>query len=152
MHGREVFFMTGPIIWMTAVLIWYVFGIFNVFWGNVRTHMTMMCVGIGGDVLLTLYLEIGRGVIEKLFGLHAQPFLGNRVLLYAVHVPVAVLLLICYPLVIRSGYKLWHCTGMDFRERKRRHMALGMVTTGLYLASYLSAPGFIIERALASWF
>jgi len=129
----------SPIVFMICVGVGYVIAVLFAIYHKPRLHMWLMTLCMVSDFSLTCYLEITRGVCDHLFG-EAVPFEGNRMLLFAGHIPVAIALYIFYILSIWSGVK----------ARRQRHRWIGYVTLALYVGSFLTAPGCVVE-VLINW-
>jgi len=139
--------MSGPILWMVGVGFLYVMGLSMVFRSpKLRgRHMAFMSVAVAADIGLTLWLELNRGVFDQAFG--DAGFEHNRTLLFFFHIPFAVLLILCYLFMVPSGVMLAR------RKGKRSfwapwHKRIGYLALSFYGASFLTAPGFLIDRAV----
>ena len=134
--------MSGAVVWMTVVLVVYLIGIYN--WRRPWLHRRLMISGIVADLGLTLYLEVFRGVIgQSISGEHQI----NKSLL-AVHVTISVLLLLSYGFVWWSARRYRKAPKSERSLLFRRHRRLGFTALTLYLGSYVTAPGWIVERLL----
>lgn len=141
--------MSGPIVYMTVVGVIYWIGVAQIRSGNWKAHRALMWLGFSMDMLLTLYLEVAKNVIEKSAGKSAEPFTGNGYLL-GIHVSFAVLLLIAYGFSLylgTKGMKTGH-TSYSKQVVRGRHRVLGYIALALYVLSYLTAPGWLIEMAI----
>ncbi|MCB9030022.1 MAG: hypothetical protein H6619_03150 [Deltaproteobacteria bacterium] len=134
--------MTGPTIFMSCVLIVYLIGIS--YRDRPRIHWKIMVLGMCADIGLTLWLELSRGAIRQAAGV--MEFEHSKELLFRVHIPIAVGLFLCYFFVSRSGYKLMKGRFDDPQKARQRHRAIGIMTLGCYVGSFLTAPGFLIEQ------
>lgn len=112
-------------------------------------HIVFMVLGMVTDVVLTLYLEMARGAVETAVG-GASGFVGNRILLLYVHVPLSLtVLLICYPTSIVLGIKTCRAVAERYQALRQLHRKWGTVTIVLYTASLLTAPRFVVDQLLA---
>lgn len=76
----------------------------------VRLHVAMMLSAFAADLALVLYLEIGRGAVERAVA-------GVSFLRYF-HISMAVASIVLYGVMIWSGWRLWNTgAGRDFHKR-----------------------------------
>ena len=96
---------------------------------NRRLHIPSMAIAIVWDVLLVLQIELMRGAIDKAMKVQVNSSLLNF------HVSIAVLTVLLYLFVGRTGYLL----KKNNIKPKRLHKVAGYLTIACRLSTYITS-------------
>lgn len=96
---------------------------------KVHLHIKMQGTAIVWDVILILQIELGRQAINKASQAMTNPLLLN------IHVTIAVLTVLLYILMVRTGIQI----KKGKLEPKRRHRFLGYTTLFFRLATFATS-------------
>lgn len=96
---------------------------------NRYKHMKLMKTAMVWDILLILQIELTRGAIAI-----ASKAMENSVILN-VHVSLAIITVLLYVFVYRSGKKL----DSGINEKRKSHKMLGMLTLATRIATLITS-------------